>query len=106
MKNLILSLGVLTAIGALTACSHSPMASDGLSPAQVDKETIEASNTSPTPNTGYNRVSVEDATAPDPEGDVAPVMTCRRGEVERRQSGKVVCVPADRVDPNSTMTGR
>ena len=94
MKIIILSLGLLTSI----ACSHNPMYGE------VDKETVNATN--PTPNTGYNRTTINDATQQDPEGDLAPMVACRRGEVERRESGKVVCVPADRADPNSTMTGR
>lgn len=101
MKVIILSMSLLTSI----ACSHTPMNSSGLNETEMDREATDASH--PSPNTGYTRTTINDATQQDPEGDLAPMISCRRGEVERHMSGKIVCVNADRVDPNnSTVTGR
>lgn len=100
MKNIILSLGFLTTI----ACSHASMGNDDRRLNEVDREASDTS--SPTPNTGYNRTTINDATQQDPKGNLAPMLPCRRGKVERRESGKIVCVPADRTNPNNTMTGR
>lgn len=103
MKSFILGLGLLTSI----SCSHIPSsAQDSRTTTPPSMDTEAYNIPSPTPNTGYDRARIDDATQQDPEGDLAPMFPCRRGEVERHQSGKIVCVPADRADPNNTLTGR
>jgi len=103
MKNLILSLGLLSVLG----CAHTPYTTDPDAAPGTTTTTDATILNSPTPNTGYERPDLDhDATIVDSEGgDIAPLVPCKAGEVERRQSGKVVCMRADQMDPNST-TGR
>ena len=95
MKSLALSLGLVL---SFAACRTTHTA-----PTEADMSTLSNQSTPQIDEDGFVN---QDATLQDPEGDIAPLVPCRDGEIERRQSGKIVCVRPDDGISGSTMTGR
>ncbi len=89
------SLLVSASLFALIGCSTSST--------RGDRTAAELRTSSPL---SEGATPTRSATLQDPEGDIAPLVPCRAGEIEKRQSGKVVCVLPDRITPGSTMSGR
>lgn len=88
-------------------CTTTPSSNmDSSSATTVESDGMGTITTSPTPNVNYEASSVSETTEMDPEGDIAPIVPCKDGEIERRQSGKVVCVSPGKNRSGSTMGGR
>lgn len=78
----------------------------GATAVEADNLSTLNSSPSPTPNTEIEPRVIPSITEQDPEGDIAPMVPCRAGEIGRRQSGKIVCTIPDSSRSGSTMTGR
>lgn len=105
MKLKFLSSAVFLLLGL--GCASTPDRNmDSSSATTVETDGMGTITTSPTPNVEYEQGAVSGITEQDPEGDIAPIVPCKNGEIERRQSGKIVCVNPDTQRPGSTMTGR
>jgi hypothetical protein len=89
------------------SCASGPLTSNDSSSANSrTSDGMGTITTSPTPNINYEAGDISKTTDVDPEGDIAPIVTCKDGEIERRQSGKVVCVSPAKDPSGSTMGGR
>lgn len=89
----------------LSSCTTTPMDKDP-SPSPQSDEAVRAYSASPTPNIGFEPGTRTSVTDIDPEGDIAPLVSCKDGEIERRQSGKIICVNLNNDRSGSTMSGR
>jgi hypothetical protein len=105
MKHYICAFGLFAAASLPLACMHTATGTTDNSVPPDSRMVDENVNQNiPTPN--HTSPTMGDATVVDPEGDLAPPSLCKKGEVEMRQSGKIVCTPAGQKSPDSTMTGR
>ncbi|RYZ60606.1 MAG: hypothetical protein EOP07_00155 [Proteobacteria bacterium] len=105
MKHYIFALGLFAAASLPVACMHTAAGTTDNSVPPSSRMTDQNVNQDmPTPN--HNTTTMSDPTVVDPEGDLAPPTICKKGEVEMRQSGKIVCTPAGQKSPDSNMTGR
>lgn len=105
MKNVSVPTSLLLAF--CISCASTPASNmDSSSATTVESDGMGSITSAPTPNVNYEANAVSSSTQMDPEGDIAPLVPCKDGEIERRQSGKIVCVSPDKDRSGSTMSGR
>jgi hypothetical protein len=105
MKNPIFAAVLFATLSFPLACMHkAPGTADtGIGP---NSHSVGHDRNGNISNPDHNAKTSSDATVVDPEGDLAPPSICKRGEVEMRQSGKIVCAPARQKSHDGTMSGR